>query len=537
MTQPPLLAVRDLKVRFRKRDAVIDAVRGIGFDIAAGEFAALVGESGSGKSQTALAIMGLLAANGVASGEVRFRGEPLLDLPPRALDAWRGRKIAMVFQEPASALDPLFTIGQQIAAPLRRHQRLSRPAARARALELLEMVHIARPAERLHAYPHQLSGGQRQRVMIAMALANDPDLLIADEPTTALDATVAVGIMELIAEMRARLGMAVLLITHDLGLVRRHAESLHVMREGEIVEAGPAASVFAAPEHPYTRMLLASEPEGRKEPPPRDAPILLEARDIGVSFTLSRGLFGRSRAELRAVDGVGLTLRRGQTIGIVGESGSGKSTLGRALLKLLPCSGTIRFEGRELQPLDREAMRPLRKDLQPVFQDPYGSLSPRLTVGEIVAEGLLVHAPELARSDRDQRVAEALREVSLGGEWRDRYPHELSGGQRQRVAIARAMILHPALVVLDEPTSALDRTVQKGVVALLKALQARHGLSYLFISHDLAVVRAMADWIMVMKDGRVVESGPAETVLSAPREDYTRALLRAGLRDRDELGD
>ena len=527
---PPILSIRDLHVRFRTSDGMVEAVRGVDTDVSQGEFVAIVGESGSGKSQTAMAMMGLLASNGEATGSISYRGVELLGLKPAALNAYRGRKIAMIFQEPMTSLDPLFRIGHQIAAPLRRHQGLSRRQARARALELLELVSIPQPETRLDSYPHELSGGQRQRVMIAMALANDPDILIADEPTTALDVTIEAEILALIADLRKRLGMAVILISHDLGLVRRYAERVHVMKDGVVVESGPTGALFAAPAHPYTRLLLGAEPEGRKAPPAADAPVLLEAKELRVSYDLSRGFLKRRSMTLHAVDGVDLTLRRGQTIGIVGESGSGKSTLGKAVLRLIPASGTVRFEDRALTRLDKAAMAPLRKSLQAVFQDPYGSLSPRLTVGEIVAEGLLVHATHLTRAQRDARAAEALAEVSLDPALRNRYPHEFSGGQRQRIAIARAMILHPALVVLDEPTSALDRTVQKSIVALLKDLQTRHDLAYLFISHDLAVVRAMADWIMVMKDGRVVEEGPCETIFAAPRADYTRRLAAAAIK-------
>ncbi len=530
MVTNPILSIRDLRIRFRTNDGMVEAVRGVDLDVGAGEFVAIVGESGSGKSQSVMAAMGLLAGNGEATGSIRYRGAELLGLKPAALNAYRGRKLAMIFQEPMTSLDPLFRIGAQIAAPLRKHQGLSRKAARARALELLELVRMPRPEARLSSYPHELSGGQRQRVMIAMALANDPDILIADEPTTALDVTIEAEILALIAELRQRLGMAVILITHDLGLVRQHAERVYVMKQGEVVESGTKRAIITAPTHPYTRMLLAAEPEGRKPPPPDDAPILLAARDLRVSYDLSRGFLRRETALLHAVDGVDLTLRRGQTIGIVGESGSGKSTLGKAVLKLVPSSGTVRFEDRTLEPLDRAAMRPLRSSLQVVFQDPFGSLSPRLTVGEIVSEGLLVHASHLTRAERDLRAAQALAEVSLEPALRNRYPHEFSGGQRQRIAIARAMILHPKLVVLDEPTSALDRTVQKSIVALLKDMQVRHALSYLFISHDLAVVRAMADWIMVMKDGRVVESGPTEAIFEAPQEDYTRRLIAASIK-------
>jgi ABC-type microcin C transport system duplicated ATPase subunit YejF len=530
MAGEPILAIRDLRVRFRTNDGPCEAVRGIDLDIGPGEFVAVVGESGSGKSQSVMAAMGLLASNGEVSGAIRYREVDLLKLPPAVLNSYRGRKLAMIFQEPMTSLDPLFRIGTQMAAPLRKHQGLSRKAARARALELLKLVRIPHPERRLDSYPHELSGGQRQRVMIAMALANDPDILIADEPTTALDVTIEAEILALIAELRQRLGMAVILISHDLGLVRKYAERVYVMKAGEVVESGPAQAIFEAPQHPYTRALLAAEPHGRKAPPPPNAPIVLEARDLRVSFDLSRGFLKRETVTLHAVDSVDLTVRRGQTIGIVGESGSGKSTLGRALLKLLPSSGIVRFEDRALAPLDRAAMRPLRRSLQVVFQDPFGSLSPRLTVGEIITEGLLVHEPALSRAERERRAAAALTEVCLDPALRNRYPHEFSGGQRQRIAIARAMILHPALVVLDEPTSALDRTVQQSIVALLKELQAAHGLSYLFISHDLAVVRAMADEIMVMKDGRVVERGPTEAIFEAPQQDYTRRLIAAALK-------
>ncbi|WP_332695065.1 ABC transporter ATP-binding protein [Bosea sp. (in: a-proteobacteria)] len=530
MAAGSILAVRGLQVRFRCQDGIVEAVRGIDLDVGAGEFVAIVGESGSGKSQSVMAAMGLLASNGEASGSIRYRGTELLGLPAAELNAYRGRKLAMIFQEPMTSLDPLFRIGAQMAAPLRRHQGLSRKAARARALELLKLVQIPRAERRLDSYPHELSGGQRQRVMIAMALANDPDILIADEPTTALDVTIEAEILALIAELRQRLGMAVVLISHDLGLVRKYAERVYVMKAGEVVESGAAPAIFEKPSHPYTCALLAAEPHGRKMPPPPDAPILMEARDLRVSFDLTRGFIRREKVVLHAVDGVDLSLRRGQTIGIVGESGSGKSTLGRAVLQLVPAGGLVRFEDRALTGLDRAAMRPLRKSLQVVFQDPYGSLSPRLTVGEIVTEGLLVHEPGLSRSEREHRAAVALTEVALDPRLRNRYPHEFSGGQRQRIAIARAMILHPALVVLDEPTSALDRTVQASIVALLKDLQARHGLSYLFISHDLAVVRAMADEIMVMKDGKVVERGPTEAIFETPQHAYTQRLIAAALK-------
>ncbi len=433
----------------------------------------------------------------------------------------------MIFQEPMTSLDPLYRIGSQIGATLRRHQGMNKAQARARALELLKLVRIPEPETRIDSYPHELSGGQRQRVMIAMALANDPDILIADEPTTALDVTIEAEILALIGELRHRLGMAVVLITHDLGIVRAYADRVYVMRSGEIVENGPAKAIFAAPQHPYTQMLLSAEPEGRKPPPPDGAPIMVKVDDAEVTYKVRRGMFGGKVSYVRAVDHVSLTLRQGQTIGVVGESGSGKSTLGKAILKLAPASGAITFADRTLLPLSRDEMRPLRKQLQVVFQDPFGSLSPRMTVGDIITEGLLVHEPQLSSRDRDARAAQALTEVQLDPAMRNRYPHEFSGGQRQRIAIARAMILKPQVVILDEPTSALDRTVQKAIVALLRDFQDRYGLAYVFISHDLAVVRAMSDQVMVMKDGKVVEAGPTDAIFDAPREDYTKKLIAA----------
>ena len=522
----PVLSLRNLAVTFRTADGPLAAVKGINLDVAAGETLAIVGESGSGKSQAMMAVMGLLAANGAASGSVRLAGDEILGLSPRELNRYRGRRLGMIFQEPMTSLDPLYRIGDQLAEPLRVHAGLSRAGAKERALELLTLVGIPRPQERLESYPHELSGGQRQRVMIAMALANRPEVLIADEPTTALDVTIQAQILELLADLKTRFGMAIVFITHDLGIVKRFADTVAVMRHGEVVERNTAAALFAAPQHPYTKMLLAAEPTGRKAAPAADAETVIEARDVRVTFKLRRGMFGRA-AVLKAVDGVDLTLRRGGTIGIVGESGSGKSTLGRAILRLIPSSGTVRFEDRSLTGLDREAMRPLRRRLQLVFQDPFGSLSPRMTVGEIVTEGLLVHEPAITRAERDRRAAKILAEVSLDPGTRNRFPHEFSGGQRQRIAIARAMILNPKVVVLDEPTSALDRSVQKEIVDLLRSLQARHGLSYVFISHDLAVVRALADEILVMKNGVVVERGATELMFSAPREAYTRDLIAA----------
>ncbi|MXQ10046.1 ABC transporter ATP-binding protein [Microvirga makkahensis] len=522
-----VLSVRNLHVRFRTGDGILHAVKGIDLDVPAGETVAIVGESGSGKSQTMMSVMGLLATNGWAEGSVRYRGQELVGLSPEKLNAYRGSKLTMIFQEPMTSLDPLYRIGNQLALPLMAHSKMGKAAARKRAIELLELVRIPDPARRIDAYPHEMSGGQRQRVMIAMALANNPDVLIADEPTTALDVTVQAQILELLRDLQQRLGMSIVFITHDLGIVRRFADRTYVLKRGEVVESGNTGDIFASPKHPYTQMLIDAEPQGRKEPVPADAPVVMEARNIQVTFALEKNLFGKVTRILRAVDDVSFAVRSGETVGIVGESGSGKSTLGRAILKLQPASGMLRFEDRSLMPLDRSGMRPLRRHLQLVFQDPFGSLSPRMTAGEIVTEGLLVHEPSIPRKERDRRAAQAFEEVQLDPAWRNRFPHEFSGGQRQRIAIARAMILHPKLVVLDEPTSALDRSVQKEIVELLRNLQKAHGLAYVFISHDLAVVRALSDEIMVMKTGKVVERGSAEEIFERPREAYTRDLIAA----------
>jgi oligopeptide transport system ATP-binding protein len=523
----PVLEIDDLHVTFATPQGNVQAVRGLSMTVAAGETLGVVGESGSGKSQAMMAAMGLLARNGRASGAVRYRGRDILGLPSRALNDIRGARIGMIFQEPMTSLDPLYRVGSQVAEPLVRHRKMSWTAARARAVELLHLVGIPEPERRVAAYPHELSGGQRQRVMIAMAIANEPDVLIADEPTTALDVTVQAQIIDLLQDLQARFGMAIVFISHDLGLISRIAGRVVVMRHGEVVETGPTATVFERPRHPYTRLLVDAEPRGRKAPPPPGAPEVLRAKDVAVEFRLGGGLLRGAPLVIRAVEGVDLSLRRGQTIGIVGESGSGKSTLGRALLRLVPFEGDVTVLGQRPSTLDPAALRALRRRVQLVFQDPFGSLSPRMTVADIVGEGLRVHAPELSAVERDRLTVAALQDVQVDPATRGRYPHEFSGGQRQRIAIARAMILRPSIVVLDEPTSALDRSVQKQIVELLRRLQQQHDLSYLFISHDLAVVRALADWIIVMQRGRVVEAGPTEAIFQAPQTPYARELIAA----------
>ena len=525
----PLLAVRDLSVSFAVEGAEVEAVRHVSFDIERGASMALVGESGSGKSVTALSIMQLLPYPKARhpSGSIRLSGEELIGAPDARMQRVRGDRIAMIFQEPMTSLNPLHTIEKQINEVLRVHKHLSRRAAHARTLELLRLVGLPEAERRLDAYPHQLSGGQRQRVMIAMALANEPDLLIADEPTTALDVTIQAQILTLLAELRAKFGMALLLITHDLGIVRKMVERVCVMSAGEIVEAGATREIFELPQHPYTRRLLAAEPRRMARAPRADAPIVMEAHDVRVWFPIRRGLLRRMVGHIKAVDGVSLTVREGQTVGVVGESGSGKTTLGLALLRLQSCQGRIRFGGVELQSMSSRELRPLRRAMQIVFQDPFGALSPRMSIAQIVGEGLGVHGIGATAAERRELIDGALREVGLDPALRDRYPHEFSGGQRQRIAIARAMVLKPRFVVLDEPTSALDMSVQAQVVDLLRELQARHRLAYLFISHDLKVIRAVSDEILVMRDGRVVEQGPTERIFEQPEQAYTRALMAA----------
>ncbi|WP_311971335.1 ABC transporter ATP-binding protein [Pseudomonas baltica] len=517
-----LIEIRDLKVAFGDREVV----HGLDLDIRRGECLALVGESGSGKSVTAHSILRLLPGTKVSTnGTIRFEGQDLVGASEKQLRTLRGNRIAMIFQEPMTSLNPLHTVEKQIGEVLAVHKGLGGKAARARVLELLEMVGIREPGKRLKAYPHQLSGGQRQRVMIAMALANEPDLLIADEPTTALDVTVQQKILELLRDLQARLGMSLLLISHDLNLVRRIAQRVCVMRGGEIVEQADCETLFEHPQHPYSRLLIEAEPSGRPVPVMFDQ-FLLTVDDLRVWFPLPKPLFKREREYIKAVDGVSFDLLKGKTLGIVGESGSGKSTLGQAILRLVDCQGSVRFAGTQLTLQSQDAMRPLRRQLQVVFQDPFGSLSPRMSVEQIIAEGLLTHNIGTP-VEREQAVIRVLQEVGLDPETRHRYPHEFSGGQRQRISIARALVLEPALILLDEPTSALDRTVQKQIIELLRSLQIRHGLTYLFISHDLAVVHALAHDLIVIRNGRVVEQGPARRIFAAPQHPYTQELMSA----------
>lgn len=524
-----LLEIKDLRLDFLTSDGVLPAVKGISLHLDKGETLALVGESGSGKSMTALSILQLLphAVAYKLSGQIRFAGHELLRVSEGELGNIRGDRIAMVFQEPMTSLNPLQTLQTQIGEVLALHKKMRGERARARIIELLTLVGIPMPEERLTAYPHQLSGGQRQRVMIAMALANEPDLLIADEPTTALDVTVQAQILKLLKDLQARFGMALLLITHDLGVVRKVADRVCVMHKGEIVEEGTAAEIFTAPRHAYTRHLLNSEPKGSPVPLAENAPILLEAREMKVWFAIKGGLLRRTVAHVKAVDGIDLTVRQGQTVGVVGESGSGKSTLGLAILRLIASQGSIRYQGKELHGIESNSLRALRRDMQMVFQDPYGSLSPRKSVADIVGEGLRIHGIGASHGERERMIISILEEVGLDPAVRSRFPHEFSGGQRQRIAIARAMILNPKFVVLDEPTSALDMSIQTQIIDLLRDLQKRHNLAYLFISHDLKVVKALCDQLIVMKTGKVVEQGSAAEIFDAPHHPYTQSLMKA----------
>jgi microcin C transport system ATP-binding protein len=529
MNAEPLLSVRDLSIAFRGGGRETLAVDQVSFDVGKGETVALVGESGSGKSVTALSILKLLPypAARHPTGGIVFKGRDLLQASERDMRRVRGDDITIVFQEPMSSLNPLHTIEKQIAEILLLHRGLTGAAARARIVEVLSQVGIPDPESRLGAYPHQLSGGQRQRVMIAMALANEPDLLIADEPTTALDVTVQAQIIELLKDIKKRLGMSLLFITHDLGIVRKIADRVCVMKEGKIVEQGAVERVFTAPEHPYTRALLAAEPKPDPAPPQPGAPMMLETNDLKVWFPIKRGVLRKVVGHIKAVDGVSIALRKGETLGVVGESGSGKTSLGLAILRLISSDGPIVFMGHKLQGLRFKEMRPFRRDMQIVFQDPYGSLSPRLSVDEIIKEGLGVHQPGMPERARDERVIQALRDVGLDPDTRVRFPHEFSGGQRQRIAVARAIVLEPTFIVLDEPTSALDMLIQAQMVDLFRDLQKRRNLTYLFISHDLRVVAALASRLVVMRHGKVVESGDAAALFKNPQTDYTRALFAA----------
>ncbi len=534
-----LLAINDLSVSFGRGASEVQAVRGVSFHINRGETVALVGESGSGKSVSALSVMQLLPYPLAhhPTGSVKFKGEELMGVADGRMRQLRGDDIAMIFQEPLSSLNPLHSIDRQIAEVLLLHKNITPNQAHARVVELLTLVGLESATERLTALPHEFSGGQQQRVMIAMALANDPELLIADEPTTALDVTVQAQVLKLMGDIQKRLNMSMLFITHDLGIVRSMADRVCVMNDGLIVEQGPTEQIFEQPEHDYTKHLLAAEPNGEPGPAPADAPSVMKGDDIKVWFPIKRGVLRQIVGHVKAVDGISIDVKQGQTLGVVGESGSGKSTLGRALIRLEQSEGSITFHGRDIQGLQLKELRPLRREMQIVFQDPYGSLSPRLSVGQIVEEGLLVHGLGGSYEERRTLIDEALREVDLEPEMQERYPHEFSGGQRQRIAIARALVLKPKFIVLDEPTSALDMSVQAQIVELLRDLQQKHDLAYMFISHDLKVVRAVSHEIIVMKEGRMVEAGPAAQVIDNPKEAYTQALMAAAFKmEADESG-
>ncbi|HBY13298.1 MAG TPA: microcin ABC transporter ATP-binding protein [Rhodobacteraceae bacterium] len=525
-----VLQIQDLNVAFSQDGRQVDAVRGVSFEVARGEVVALVGESGSGKSVTAMSSVALLGANAKVTGSIRYNGQQMVGASRDLLQQVRGNEISFIFQEPMTSLNPLHTIEKQLRESIELHQdprqSLTGAEIEARIIALLERVGLPDPASRLGAYPHQLSGGQRQRVMIAMALANGPELLIADEPTTALDVTIQAQILDLLMLLKQQDGMGMLFITHDLGIVRQIADRVCVMQDGKIVETGPTKDIFKAPQHPYTQKLLNAHSVGAPQPFDPSASVIAQATNAKIWFPIQRGVLKRTVGHVKAVNDVSLTLRAGETIGIVGESGSGKSTLAMAIMRLISFEGKIAFDGRDIGALKTRDLRALRKDMQIVFQDPYGSLSPRMTCAQIIAEGLGVHGTPSGRSQEDL-VEEILQEVGLDPEMQHRYPHEFSGGQRQRIAIARAMVMRPKLVVLDEPTSALDMTVQVQIVDLLRNLQKAHGLAYLFISHDLRVVRAMSHTVIVMKEGDVVEHGPVSEVFEAPKTQYTRGLMAA----------
>ena len=532
MSAEKLLTVTDLSIAFGSGSREMLAVDRVSFDIVKGETVALVGESGSGKSATALSVMKLLPypAASHPSGSIVFKGQELLTMPERDIRKVRGNDITIIFQEPMTSLNPLHTIEKQIGEILSLHKGLSGKAARARVLELLTQVGIPDPAGRLKSYPHQMSGGQRQRVMIAMALANEPDLLIADEPTTALDVTVQAQILKLLKDTQTRLGMSMLFITHDLGIVRKLADRVCVMQKGKIVEQGPVERVFTAPEHPYTRALLAAEPKPDPASPHPDAPIVVSTDNLKVWFPIKRGVLRKTVGHIKAVDGITIQVRKGETLGVVGETGSGKTTLGLALMRLISSDGPIVFMGDTIQGLKFKQMRPYRRNMQIVFQDPYGSLSPRMSVSDIIEEGLKVHHPQLSSAERERRVVAALTETGLDANTRFRYPHEFSGGQRQRIAIARALVLEPTFIMLDEPTSALDMIIQAQMVDLLRDLQRKRDLTYMFISHDLRVVAALASRLLVLRHGKMVEEGAAADLFKNPKSDYTRALFAAAFK-------
>ncbi len=527
--EKPILSVKDLSIAFTQAGRTTLAVDRISFDVKPRETVALVGESGSGKSVTAMSVMKLLPypAASHPSGTIHFKDRELLGMSEREIRGIRGNDITIIFQEPMTSLNPLQTIERQIREILDLHTGLRGDAARKRIVELLTQVGIPDPVGRLGSYPHQMSGGQRQRVMIAMALANEPDLLIADEPTTALDVTVQAQILKLLKELQVRLGMAVLFITHDLGIVRKIADRVCVMNKGQIVEKGDVETIFSKPEHPYTRALLNAEPKPDPAPLQPTAPVMVKTDDLKVWFPIKRGVLRTTVGHIKAVDGVSVEVRQGETLGIVGESGSGKTTLGLAILRLISSQGPIVFMGKDVQGLKFKEMRPLRSDMQIVFQDPYGSLSPRMSVADIIEEGLLVHQPKMPEHEREALVVQALSDVGLDPETRFRYPHEFSGGQRQRIAVARAVVLQPKFIVLDEPTSALDMLIQSQIVDLLRDLQKSRGLTYLFISHDLKVVAALASRLIVMRNGKIVEEGPAQELFKNPKSDYTRTLFAA----------
>ena len=529
MSDRALLKVNNLSVSFKTNDGIVDAVKKVNFTLKSSETLAIVGESGSGKSVSSNALMRLLPDNAIIDpqSQIEFEGESVLEKSEREMQSIRGDRIGMIFQEPMTSLNPYLRVGIQVAEAIMCHRKVSKSQAKQRVIELFNLVHLPMPEKSYTKYPHEFSGGQLQRIMIAMALINEPDILIADEPTTALDVTVQAEVLSLIKEIQGKMGMAILFITHDLGVVKHFADRVIVMCKGELVEEGMTQSLFDSPKHDYTRMLINSIPKGAKDPVNAAAPELLSADDIRVKFLVKPHFIKSKNQYFEAVKGISLNLKQGETLGIVGESGSGKSTLGRALIGLLPSSGRIVYKGQDVSLLNENQRHSLKKDVQMVFQDPYGSLSPRMTVGEIITEGLTVHQPHLSKQERLERARKALIEVRLEPSSINRYPHEFSGGQRQRIAIARALILEPSFILLDEPTSALDRSVQLTVIDLLKDIQTKHNIGFLFISHDLSVVKALSDRVLVMQKGEVMEEGSAEEIFNAPKNDYTKKLIAA----------